>query len=602
MVATLAPPASRAPAGIDTEPVAGAAGAMHGASRLERFGAAAVAAERLVVALLATAGALVGGWVFDVRYHSIQDDGLSRLANAYYVLHSRDHHLAAMGFVWNPLPSLLALPLTMLSGVAHSVLIADAYAAAIVSAVAFGVAAWQLHAFLAELGARAPWRLLLVGCFCLHPLVATYAANGMSEMLLVACVVAAVRYLARWSTTNATRSLVAAGFAVGIAYMARSEGAFAAAGATVAVATVSFARARSNGGLRRARQQATADAVVLVAPFVLSFVLWAATSWIITGHPFEYISSQDGNSSQVKEAGAVIGATLTARLHWSLYDIAFVAPLLLVAIGLGALRASFWRDGRPLMVAGVLGAVLGGEVVLYASGSTFHWLRFYIYAVPLTVMLAGASLCAERSSPTMRTGSRAARLVKAVARSSRRTLFGVLAVAIAAPGIATTAAALADPHDPHTKDERFYVAPVFQPESVDGRAAQPAQKWAQMRDLAARLDAMHLGDGALAVDDAVQCVPYLILDSAHPTQFRIPNDEDFVHSFGALYQRGVRYLLASDPNFVGVKDAVDQRIPGLYANGGGVATLAQTFRYSQCPTFRLYKVMPGATASSTASF
>ena len=558
-------------------------------------------AERLVVALLATAGALVGGWVLDVKYHSIQDDGLSRLANAYYVLHSRDHHLAAMGFVWNPLPSLLALPLTALSGAAHTVLIADAYAAAIISAFAFGVATWQLHAFLAELGARATWRLLLVGCFCLHPLVAIYAANGMSEMLLVACVVTAVRYLARWSTTNTTRSLVAAGVAVGVAYMARSEGALAAAGATTAVAAASFVRARG-GGLRRARQQATADAVIFVAPFVLSFVLWAATSWIITGHPFEYISSKDGNSSQVKEAGAVIGATLTARLHWSLYDIAFVAPLLLVAIGLGAMRVSFWRDGRPLMVVGVLGAVLGGEVVLYASGSTFHWMRFYIYAVPLTVMLAGASLCAERSSPTVRSASRAARVVKAVARSSRRALFGVLAVAVAAPGMVTTAAALADPHDPHTKDERFYAAPVFQPGSVDGRAAQPAQKWAQMHDLAARIDAMHLRDGALVLDDAVQCVPYLILDSAHPTQFRIPNDEDFVHSFGALYQRGVRYLLASDPNFVGVKDAVDQRIPGLYADGAGVATLVQTFRYSQCPTFRLFRVLPGATASSSSSF
>src|SRR5690349_4617983 len=38
-------------------------------------------------------------------------DSLSRTANAFYVLFSRDPHLAAVGFVWNPLPSLIQLPL-----------------------------------------------------------------------------------------------------------------------------------------------------------------------------------------------------------------------------------------------------------------------------------------------------------------------------------------------------------------------------------------------------------------------------------------------------------------------------------------------------------
>ena len=38
-------------------------------------------------------------------------DAMSRVANGYYVLFSRDPHLAAIGFVWNPLPSLAAIPL-----------------------------------------------------------------------------------------------------------------------------------------------------------------------------------------------------------------------------------------------------------------------------------------------------------------------------------------------------------------------------------------------------------------------------------------------------------------------------------------------------------
>src|SRR5690349_15003216 len=39
--------------------------------------------------------------------HVVAADALSRVANAYYTVASRDPHLAAIGFVWNPLPSLL---------------------------------------------------------------------------------------------------------------------------------------------------------------------------------------------------------------------------------------------------------------------------------------------------------------------------------------------------------------------------------------------------------------------------------------------------------------------------------------------------------------
>src|ERR1041385_9278526 len=38
--------------------------------------------------------------------HAYHGDAYSRVANAYYVLYSRDPHLAAIGFVWMPLPSL----------------------------------------------------------------------------------------------------------------------------------------------------------------------------------------------------------------------------------------------------------------------------------------------------------------------------------------------------------------------------------------------------------------------------------------------------------------------------------------------------------------
>ena len=48
--------------------------------------------------------------LLDFKYLAFEGDAVSRLANAFYVLHSRDQHFAAIGFVWNPLSSLLDLP------------------------------------------------------------------------------------------------------------------------------------------------------------------------------------------------------------------------------------------------------------------------------------------------------------------------------------------------------------------------------------------------------------------------------------------------------------------------------------------------------------
>ena len=53
-----------------------------------------------------------------VRHDILFADAMSRVVNAYYVLFSRDPHLPAIGFVWNPLPSLVLLPILPLKSVA----------------------------------------------------------------------------------------------------------------------------------------------------------------------------------------------------------------------------------------------------------------------------------------------------------------------------------------------------------------------------------------------------------------------------------------------------------------------------------------------------
>ena len=48
---------------------------------------------------------LACGSILAFHYHAFFGDAVSRMANGFYVLYSRDPHLAAIGFVWNPLQS-----------------------------------------------------------------------------------------------------------------------------------------------------------------------------------------------------------------------------------------------------------------------------------------------------------------------------------------------------------------------------------------------------------------------------------------------------------------------------------------------------------------
>src|SRR4051812_6055128 len=71
--------------------------------------------DRLLFIGYASLYLAVGAWLVLVR-HLIVGDAAARVGQAWYVIASRDPHLAAVGFVWNPLPSILEIPLVALRG------------------------------------------------------------------------------------------------------------------------------------------------------------------------------------------------------------------------------------------------------------------------------------------------------------------------------------------------------------------------------------------------------------------------------------------------------------------------------------------------------
>jgi hypothetical protein len=516
-----------------------------------------VRAQRLLAFVVPLVGYLIAAAFLSLRYHSYSGDAQSRLANAFYTLFGRDPHLAAIGFVWNPLTSLADMPLAILSP-AVPALTHEYLAAGIVSALAMAGAGYQAYRFLEELGVRSAVRWTLLACFVCNPMIIYYGGNGMSEALLTFTLAATARYLARWLRQGEVRDLVLSGVFLGLAYLDRNEAVAAAVAATILVWFVSYFRTVDEKRVRRLA--ALTDSVIYVSPFLLAFGGWAVMSWVIVGHPFEQYSSAYGTASQLRLLGQSGGSASTKVAHFRYVVVAMwtMAPLLPVLLLLAGRRAWQNRDLSVLAVVAILGGVCSFEIAAYATGQISWAYRYVIYVIMFSVMLAACVAAPPTAGAGGRPMGSGPGWVLAAGRRTfdvRPQLAAVVAFVLLVPGVVTTA---------HTM---LY-------SNID------------------RIDQADLPRGGLMLDNFEPCVPQLILQSNRPSQFSIPNDRDFKERLGAPYQFGVRYFLVPPPTGYGSVDALNVEYPSLWANGAGIANLVGEVHMADCPVFSLYKLLP----------
>jgi hypothetical protein len=508
----------------------------------------------------------IGAWMAFGR-HAILMDAWSRLGNAYYVLFSGDPHLAAMGFVWNPLPSLLILPLLPATAV-WPALVREGFAANIVSAAFMAGCVWQIHGSFRDWGLQRWLALALTVPFAIHPLILFFGANGMTEAMFVFFVLVTVRYLARWLREASTGSLAICGVALAFAYLTRIEGGVAAAGTTLVV--MGMARWRYPPGERALT--ALADGLVVATPVVAAVVAWALASWVITGSPFEQLTSGYGIAAQreliAMETEYVAGSGMIPVLQHVLSQIVGLAPLAgLVAVG-AAVRAVIVRDPRVLAPLGVLGAVLLFSVYAFVAGQTFGWLRYYIAVVPLGVLLAGLLL-----APRPGQGGQFAPPPKR--GFFRAFAYGFLASAGLATVLASVAAGATTMLNPRLnrgdEGEQFF-AMLGVPAPEAGHAYRLGA-YESGRSVAAYLDSLGLPDHSVLIDVA-SGFP-VVLSSQHPRQFIITPDRDFpaVNADPIAFQ--VQYIVA--PFGRGQFDAIEKLHPGIYATGAGLGPVVGSF-------------------------
>lgn len=490
---------------------------------------------------LALGAALVLG------FDGIMEDAMARVSAASSVWSSVDPKLAAVGFVWTPLPALLMVPFTPLRAVWPE-LVSTGLLAAVLSAVAMAVAVVTVHGILTDLRVDPTVRRTVTALVALQPLLMIYASNGMSEALLLMFLLLATRRLLRWTAgwaeeggPDGTR-LVSAGIFLGLGYLARYEALVAAVAATALVAGITWFRTS-----RRDRVPAVvADALLVGLPAAAAFLLWAMISWAVVGSPFEQFTSAYGNAALVGDGatGGGVGAMgdVVRQLLWL---VPLAAPVLVLAAWTGVRR----RDPSVLVPVALFGTVLAFEWVLRLGGELFGFLRYQIALVPLVAVLVALLAVGRRA---------------AVAWAGAVAVLGTALLSSAV--LVTTEPVLAS-------QEYLRVRPA-----VDTVLGHPVTDpgatgmWAGDRALAARLDALGLPPGSVLADTGSAFA--VVAASENPRQFLITSDAGFAAALADPPGHGIRYVLRNERGGV---DAVRTTWPGFGTPAGpGWATLAAT--------------------------
>jgi hypothetical protein len=420
--------------------------------------------------------------------------------------------------------------------------------------------------------------------------------------------------------TDQVNDLVVAGIALGLDYLTRYEAVAAAAAATAVVIGVAASRSSVKGRRERVKHAAV-DGTVLAFPFVVCFMGWTLASWITTGNAFSQFSSQYGNSSQIANASSGVAAfqqLAGGPIAIVVRDLLYLEPLLPVLLIVVLVLAVRRTELDSLVPIAAFGGVLAFEAYAQLSGATFAWFRFFLMAVPLTVVLAtllwpyrgragtggsavrspaGGSLEVRRPRAfELRPGvARLSRLARSVVASRRVkvVLGGAVVAVVVLSSIPTTWAGILNPLV-GTQSEQTGLHAVVD----SGYHAAPPSTLRNNTYVANYLDRLNLPHGTVLMDTFIGWDVWLQSDNRK--QFVITSDYDFATFLNVPAESGIRYILVSDPVQDGRADAINQRYPTLYRDGAGIASLVMTVPSTgDDQTWRLYRVNPPVAPRSS---
>ncbi|MBX5467104.1 MAG: hypothetical protein K6U14_06370 [Firmicutes bacterium] len=502
------------------------------------------------------------GLVLIYHFHYFAADALSRVANAYYVLFSRDPHLGAIGFIWNPLPSLLALPMTILHPWVPDV-VSRGVAGVVVSAAFGALGLRALYDLVGRLGLPPALRWGATALYALNPLVVLYGANGMTDLMLATCDLGAVNGVMGYVTTRELRYVIRAALWLMVGFGVRYEAIPLTVGLMAGLAGALWGRVPA--------RQVQGALILLAAPIGWAAGVWIYFNWAIMKNPLYFLKSDYGNLAQIA-TGAYGSHPLAAAKHSLLGTLSYLGhftllfwPLLPALVVALALSFGRWRDPRaPVLVGATVGAV-GLEAAFLYLGHLGQWDRYFLPNIPNGLLLTAFAAGQLRTRLPSRRGWRSAlgvAFLLAVLSADVGTVKTLETPGWGYPDgavLAQLARGEVGTQDPFTS-----VTPVVQ--------------WVNR----------HPHVTILA--DTFTDWP-VVIRADHPRQFIVTSD----YAFRAILQnpRGrVDAILVPKPTGIAALNAVNRQWPGLWAGQEPWATLIRAFPGSS--GWRLYTVGPNA--------
>ena len=513
------------------------------------------------------------GYVLMVRYNLFDPDATSRVANAGYATMSRDPHLSAIGFVWNPLPSLVQIPIVPLERWWPQ-LRTHGLAGVIQSALFMAGAGLMVRRIALDRAVGSGWRRIAVAGFALQPMIILYGASGMSEAAEMFCLLWFVRHVMKWCDQRRIADVAWAGIALGVGYLARYEVVAAALGVSVLIVVMV---ARDAGAGSRIVAVA-ANIAILLFPLVTFAAVWALTGWVLNHELFAIVSSQYGNANQVANAiqrGYLVRDPVS---EWTVISARLIGmqPFVGIAAATAMAYAGLTRRTAALVPVLAFGPVLAFAAWGQYSATTFGLFRYFLVAIPMTVCIAlGLWNPTESRRSPWTAETRASRFAAAL-------LCGSILI-----GFPVTVSAMLNERINNPPFQSGF-ASLLHPQRDPAEQQWYRQMAANGRLMADYFDRQRLPEGSVLMDTSYTGMVWL--SSVSPKQFIVTSDYDFAAALNRPWEHQVTYLVVSNPSFTNA-DAVNIRYPTLWNDGAGFSKLVYAMSVAAGEErFRIFEV------------
>lgn len=317
-------------------------------------------------------------------YHN---DAISRTALGFFTIFGRNPHLGAVGFVWQPLPSLIQVPfliflkpfgLIMMAGPAVTAF-CGAISVVIIEKVGLQITD-NKNKFLV---------FLISVLFGLNPLIILYSAIGASEMIFMASLLFSSYFLVKWLNNKNQWDLLLASFFISLSFWSRYESIAAFGGCLLVIITKLVYD-------KNKLSKIESILIQFATPYFYTVALWILANWLIMKNPFYFLNSPYSNTSfttELKNNPAALEYTYSSIVGSIIYvfkRIFLLTPVVVLFPFIVLNFEKFKTKLKDILIFSLLLlpylAIIVFHIYLLYKGQSFGWLRFYIYSIPLGII------------------------------------------------------------------------------------------------------------------------------------------------------------------------------------------------------------------------